>query len=183
MNKPAIGSSNQTILRGWQREDMAAYRRWLADPKVTAFLEMGWRPISDVQSEADYRSMTEGSDNIVFAIVDADGGQTIGTCGLYQIQWPARRAQMNILIGEPSAWNKGKGTNALENLCAYGFLTANLELIFLGVNAENKGAIRSYEKAGFVHEGRRRSFVYRNGKYFDSIMMSLLRAEWMARRV
>lgn len=181
MTRTRASKSDRISLRGWQREDVTAYRRWLADPRVTEYLEMGWRPISDIQAEADYRSMAESPDNIVFAILDSDTSQPIGTCGLYQIQWPARRAQMNILIGEPSAWNKGKGTQALENLCTYGFMTVNLELIFLGVNAENKGAIRSYEKAGFVHEGRRRNLVYRNGRYFDSLMMSLLRAEWMAR--
>lgn len=160
---------------------MPAYRRWIADPAVTAYLEMGWRPMSDQQADAEYRAMAETPENIVFAIVEAAGQKTIGTIGLYQIQWPARRAQMNILIGEPSAWNQGHGTRALEQLCTYGFQTLNLNMIFLGVNAENVGAIRSYEKNGFVHEGRRRSFVYRNGRYFDSLMMSLLRSEWSAR--
>lgn len=174
---------DKTTLRAWRREEMADYRRWLADARVTAYLEMGWRPLSDAQSDADYRAMAENPDNIVFAIADTQaGGTTIGVCGLYQIQWPARRAQMNILIGEPSAWNKGHGTRALEMICHYGFQTVNLELIFLGVNAENKGAIRSYEKAGFVHEGRRRNLVYRDGRYFDSLMMSLLRSEWTARQ-
>lgn len=172
----------RVLLRAWTRLDMPAYHSWLVDGQVTHYLEMGWRPPSEADLEADYRNMAENASNIVFAITEKTSSQTIGTIGLYQIQWPARRAQMNILIGDPSSWNKGYGTEALSLLCDYAFSMVNLELIFLGVNAENKGAIRSYEKAGFVHEGRRRNLVYRNGRYFDSLMMSLLRSEWVARQ-
>ena len=38
-------------------------------------------------------------------------------------------------------------------------------------------AKRSYEKAGFVEEGRLREAVYKHGKYDDVIVMSILRSE------
>jgi RimJ/RimL family protein N-acetyltransferase len=46
------------------------------------------------------------------------------------------------------------------------------------VYEENKGGIRAYEKAGFVHEGRFRQGTFQNGKYCDVLLMSVLRAEW-----
>lgn len=167
-------------LRGVRRPDMEAYRRWLADPEVTAFLEMGWKPLVDSDLDSVFGSLTASPDTVAFAIEDATTGEAVGIAGLYLIQWLARRAQFNILIGEPRAWNRGFGTEALNLLLAYGFETLNLESIQLGVNADNLRAVRSYEKAGFVHEGRRRKFVYRNGRYFDSLMMSMLREEYAA---
>lgn len=167
-------------LRGVARSDMDAYRRWLADPEVTAFLEMGWKPLSDAEVDGAFTSMTASPDAVAFAVEDKATGELAGVAGLYLIQWLARRAQFNILLGEPKLWNRGLGTEALKLLLAYGFETLNLESIQLGVNADNVRAVRSYEKAGFVHEGRRRKFVYRNGRFFDSLMMSMLREEYSA---
>ena len=47
-------------------------------------------------------------------------------------------------------------------------------------NAEdNLRAIRSYEKAGFVHEGRMRQAEYHGGQFHDVLFMSVLRPEWV----
>ncbi len=42
-------------------------------------------------------------------------------------------------------------------------------------------AIRSYEKAGFVLEGRVRSLAYFDGQRYDEVFMGILREEWEAR--
>lgn len=170
------------VLRGLQRDDLKSYGRWLDDERVTEFLEMGARPTRDKDIEAFWTLASEAEDTIVFTIVDGESGQVVGNCGLYGIQWVCRRAQFNILIGEPSAWGKGFGTEAAKLLVDYAFLKLNLNSVQLGVNAENKRAVRSYEKAGFVHEGTRRQFVYRNGRYYDTMVMSILRDEHLASR-
>ena len=58
------------------------------------------------------------------------------------------------------------------------FETLNLNRTFLRVYTENIRAVRSYEKAGFVLEGRLREAVYKFGKYDDVLIMSVLRSEW-----
>jgi RimJ/RimL family protein N-acetyltransferase len=170
------------VLRGPRRSDMELYRRWIDNPEVMHFMEMGWRPASDADLDATFRSMAEDRDTIVFVIEDRSSGAPVGTCGLYAIQWIARRAQFNILIGEPSSWNKGFGTEAAQLILEYAFDRLNLESVFLGVNAENHRAVASYEKAGFVREGIRRRLVFRNGRYYDSLMMSVLQDEYRTRR-
>ena len=42
----------------------------------------------------------------------------------------------------------------------------------------NPAGIRSYEKAGFTHEGRLREARFTNGKYIDVLVMSILKSEW-----
>ncbi|MEK6858024.1 MAG: GNAT family protein, partial [Nanoarchaeota archaeon] len=64
-------------------------------------------------------------------------------------------------------------------LVQYAFDKLNLNKVYLGVNVENIGAVKSYEKTGFVHEGRLREEVYRNGRYYDVHKMSILRSEWL----
>lgn len=54
--------------------------------------------------------------------------------------------------------------------------------VFLRVHAPNRRAISTYEKAGFVQEGRMRQAVYKNGEYQDMLFMSVLLSEWDAQR-
>lgn len=166
------------LLRGLRREDMEAYRGWIENPAVTELMESGWRPISDQELDALYKGSTEPNDTVVFVIVDRESGAAVGTCGLYLIQWICRRAEFRIIIGDPAAWNRGFGSEAAQLIVDMAFTRLNLEVIYLGVNADNVRAIRSYEKAGFKKEGVRRKLIYRNGRYYDALMMSLLREEY-----
>ena len=42
----------------------------------------------------------------------------------------------------------------------------------------NPRGIHSYENAGFKLEGRLREDIFLNGKYRDTLIMSVLRSEW-----
>ena len=167
-------------LRGMRREDLELYRGWIDNSEVTQFMEMGWKPFSDADLEATYQEATQASDTVCMVIEDRASGNAVGTCGLYLINWPGRRTQYRILIGEPEFFNKGLGTAAAKLIVKYGFERLNMETIYLGVNEENIAAIRSYEKAGFVREGLLRNFVYNNGKYYNSVSMSIIRDDYFS---
>ena len=58
-------------------------------------------------------------------------------------------------------------------------------LVNLGEGARfepNQRAIRSYQKAGFIIEGKMRDAQYRNGSFVDVLLMSVLRPEWETER-
>ena len=84
------------------------------------------------------------------------------------------------MIGDKSVWNQGYGTETMRLLLRHAFQTLNLRRVFLRVNSDNLYAIRTYEKVGFMHEGRLRQAVYIDGEYDDLLMMSVLRTEWDA---
>jgi len=173
--------SGETFLRGFGEADLSALALWWDDCRVTEFLEMGARPTRPKELQEFWDVAGDSDSAICFAICATDSGQIIGTCGLYQISWIARRAQFNILIGDPESWDRGHGTRATELTLAYGFDILNLNSINLGVNANNERAIRSYEKAGFVAEGVRRQFIFRNARFYDMAVFSILRDEYNAR--
>lgn len=171
-------SGKRIGLRGMVRSDLPAYRDWLSDPDVTRYLEMGWRPLGDNDLDAVYQEAISGNSAVVFVIEEKESGRAIGTTGLYLLQWPCRRAQFRILMGVPELFDRGYGTEATALIVEYGFERLNLETIYLGVNADNVRAVRAYEKAGFVHEGRQRRFIYGGGTYHDCVNMSVLRSEY-----
>ena len=48
--------------------------------------------------------------------------------------------------------------------------------------ADNPRAIRAYEKAGFIKEGTLRQDEYHEGRFVDTVVMGILREEWLAAR-
>jgi len=169
---------DQITLRGLRKEDMENYRSWLDNSNATQFMESGWRPTSSEELDKLYEISTQPQDTAVFVIENKNTRKAIGICGLYLIQWVCRRAEFRILIGDDSARGQGFGTEAAKLCLTYAFNKLNLNLVYLGVNSENKAAVRSYENAGFVSEGLRRQLIYRNGRYYDALMMSVLRDEY-----
>lgn len=106
------------------------------------------------------------------------GSKFIGTCGLYSHRDIYRSWEFRILIFDPSATGHGIGTEATRLTVNYGFKRLNAHRIWLGVNEDNKGAIKCYLKVGFTQEGRLRDELYCFGKYRDAIRMGVLEREW-----
>jgi RimJ/RimL family protein N-acetyltransferase len=87
----------------------------------------------------------------------------------------------NCAIGlDIVAEHRGKGLAAkvYDWLLDYLFNQLNMHAVHLEVIESNARAQHVYEKLGFHVDGRLRERVFRNGKYEDSILMSLLRSEY-----
>ena len=117
----------------------------------------------------------------LFAIRTLEGDKLVGYIGLDGEAFPHGEIFVGIAIGEREAWGKGYGTDAMKVILRYAFQELNLRRVSLDSFEYNPRAIRSYEKAGFVHEGRAREFLYREGRRWDLIFMGILREEWLAR--
>lgn len=171
-------------LRAPEREDIPRFVTWLNDPEVRAGL-MLYLPLSIGQEEQWFDDMLKRPAQehpLVIEIEVEDRWISVGNCGFHDIDWRVRSAEVGIFIGDKSYWNKGYGTEVMELLLQHGFETLNLNRIMLRVYENNPRAIRSYEKAGFVHEGRLRQGQFNDGRYFDVLIMSVLFAEWKRKK-
>ena len=167
-------------LRHVEREDLPRFVAWLNDPEVRHGLAM-YLPLSQVEEEQWFENVLKRERDeqpLVIEVEGQDGWTMIGNSGFFNIDWRNRSAELGIVIGDKAYWNKGYGTEAMRLLLHHGFTTLNLHRICLRVYEENMRAIRAYEKAGFVHEGRMRQAEFRDGKYLDVLLMSVLRPEW-----
>jgi RimJ/RimL family protein N-acetyltransferase len=112
-------------------------------------------------------------------VIEADG-VPVGSVSLFGQEELARHAEVGIAL-IPEARGRGIGTAAIEQIVEFAFVRRNLRRIHLEAIASNAGAIRAYEKAGFVHEGRQREHAWVRGRYEDIVRMGMLRSEWAAR--
>jgi len=120
----------------------------------------------------------EGAGSTRF-VIEADG-VAVGSIGLFGVDPLARHAELGIALA-PDARGRGIGTAAIEQIVEFAFVRQNLRRLHLEVIASNRGAIRAYEKVGFVLEGRQREHAWVRGAYEDIVRMGLLRSEWRAR--
>lgn len=167
-------------LRCIDRDDLPVFVRWFNDPEVRQFLSI-LLPLSQTQEERWFENMLQQPPEthpLMIEVNIAESWQAIGNTGFVQINWYNRDTEIGIVIGEKSFWNRGYGSEAMRLMLKHAFNTLNLNRVYLRVYETNLRGIRAYEKAGFIQEGRMRQALYREGKYFDILLMSILRSEW-----
>ncbi|MCL4559372.1 MAG: GNAT family N-acetyltransferase [Chloroflexi bacterium] len=171
-------------LRALERSDIPLFVRWFNDPEVTDGL-LTYLPLSTSDEERWFDEMLKTPPDqhpLSIEVLEGEKWVLIGNCGYQNIDYRCRLGEIGIVIGEKAYWNKGYGTEAMRLMVRHGFETLNLNRVFLHVYATNQRAIQSYEKVGFVHEGRLRQDMYKNGAYIDVLVMSILRSEWESAR-
>jgi len=102
----------------------------------------------------------------------------IGFFSLY-VELLHSNAWVGIGIGDRDFWSKGYGTYMMKVCLRYAFLELAMQRVSLGLHAYNTRALRSYEKAGFLLEGKSRKDVLKEGKRTDTLWMGILRDEWL----
>jgi RimJ/RimL family protein N-acetyltransferase len=166
----------KTHLRRIERTDIPTFVRWFSDPEVREFLLIN-RPISIAEEELWFERQLKDQDSELFAIETHDG-RHIGNIGLHSLDWVHRSAELGIVIGERECWGQGYGSDAIRTLLRFAFDELNLHRVYLKVYEDNTRGIRAYEKCGFQCEGRLREAVYRKGRYYDELILSVLRHEF-----
>lgn len=152
-----------------------AYCRWMNDPATNKFLESRFYPHS-IGSLREYLVDKQADRlNVFFAIVFKDGDRHIGNIKLGPIDPHHHLADIGILIGEKDCWGKGYASEAISLVVGYAFDTLGLHKVTAGCYAPNKGAIRAFEKVGFVREGVRKAHCLFEGEYVDDILLGLVR--------
>lgn len=117
----------------------------------------------------------QGPESAVSLVIDVDGAAA-SSVSLFNFDLFARHAEAGISL-ERNARGRGIGTAAIVQLVEFGFVRHNLRRIHLQAIASNLAAIRAYERAGFVIEGRQRQHAWVRGTYEDIVRMGILRSE------
>lgn len=161
-------------------DDCKAIAAWLNDPEVSRTLRR-YLPHTPSGVEEYMRRLAGSETEVPLAIAAKEGDRLVGVCGIHEVNVRHRNAWIGLTVGEKGCWGKGYGREAMELLLRLGFQTLNLHRMSLQVFSFNERAVRLYEKLGFQHEGRLRQDFFLDGTYHDTLMMGLLRDEWLAR--
>ena len=171
----------------WSRSDgtfrptSAAFRRWYADPEIARLARYQATPMRPEEIERFFAARVVGPDALAMAVHVRATDRSIGTCAFSQLDGENGSALYHITIGEPDTWGKGYGTEATQLMVDHAFGTLGLHRVSLYVFEFNERAIRAYQRCGFVIEGRARESIWRDGRWWDELAMSVLESDWRAR--
>jgi RimJ/RimL family protein N-acetyltransferase len=149
--------------------------KWRNDERI-----WGWCRQNDLISWAEhlawYQSMVCDDSIKMYAIVCAQQLKPVGVCGLTSIDRINRRAEFSLYIG-PENQGQGYAQAALKALISKGFHNHGLNCIWGETFAGNPAAVM-FENIGFKKEGTRRQFYFRDGRFIDAHLYSILASEW-----
>lgn len=167
-------------LRAMEAGDLEPNYRWMNDGEVIHFLAMRY-PISRAEEDRwlANRPPNDFAHGVQLAIETKEGVH-IGNLGLHDPHPEHRTAVLGIVIGEKDYWSNGYGTDAIVTVLRFGFSEMNLNRVSLHVFEFNERAIACYTKCGFQIEGRLRQNYFGEGRYWDVIVMGVLRGEFEA---
>jgi RimJ/RimL family protein N-acetyltransferase len=172
----SILQGEKVRLRPMEEHDLPSFVEWLADAEVTQWLAQLGTPPSLEEEYEWYERRRSDPDSLMWAIETLDG-RLVGSTEL-RLEPARRKAEFGIVIGEKSEWDHGLGTDALRLVLDYAFGELELNRVELTTAEENERALRVYEKLGFVREGLKRQDRVLDGRFGNTVMMSVLRAEW-----
>ena len=172
---------NKVVLRRHSPANLRAFQRWYTDPEVVRLTRYQDGPMRPEEIERFFAARVVGPDSLALAVHVKAGDRLVGTTAFSQLDGDNGSALYHITIGEKDAWGRGYGTEATRLMLHHAFEVLGLHRVALAVFEFNERAIRSYRSCGFTVEGRSREAIWRDGRWWDEITMSVLEPEWRAR--
>ncbi len=166
-------AGDQVILRALEEADLERCYRWMNDPMIVRTLKSRYPMPFHQEAEWLERAAAGGSDERHFAIERKEDRTHIGNASIHEIDWVSRTAWFGLFIGEPSAWNRGYGSDSIRTLMRFAFDDMNLRKLRIHVFDYNERAKHVLLANGFVQEGTLVSDFYREGTYHDIVILSI----------
>jgi len=160
-------------LRAFEERDGAVFCGWWNDPELARWQTTGpVVPTTLAQRLEQLKFWMK--DSLFYGCIERlEDGALVGMVNLWGGDAKNRDFKLAAIFGRDH-WGQGYGQESLQFLVNYAFAHLGVRRISLQVAAENKRAIRCYEKVGFVAEGRLRAATFHDGAWEDELLMGML---------
>ncbi|HUL39485.1 MAG TPA: GNAT family protein [Methanomassiliicoccales archaeon] len=165
-------------LRVLERDDYPLLSEWFNKPEVFG----KYNPLHQVNLD-DVGKIFSGPHEARPFIVEDKEGRKVGFIFYFYVLHPASRQLEVGYTFIPSERGKGYGTEALEIMVDFIFLTKDAVRLQAQTDPRNIASQRILEKAGFKKDGVLRKTFFVRGEWTDSWVYSILREEWKGPRV
>ena len=173
-------SPNRVYLRAVEPEDYLTSYRWRSD-----FEALQYETHRYVSKETERKWVLkiieehETGKSVRLAICLKENNQLIGYIHLSDIDYQNRSCEIHTLIGSKEHQGGGFGTEARIMILRYAFLELGMERVRSRIIANNAGSIKSGIKSGYTYEGTLRKAVFQDGQFFDVLLFSILKEEFL----
>ncbi|MER6816417.1 GNAT family protein [Spirillospora sp. NPDC000708] len=163
-------------LRPVAEADLPVIERLRTDPELAGpFLWEGWSDPHRFRRRYEQDGML-GEDTGTLAVARAD--EVLGIVSYRRVPMAGSLWCWSIGISLlPAARGRGAGSRAQRLLVAYLFAHTTAHRVQAETEVDNIAEQRALEKAGFTREGVMRGYGFRDGRYRDEVLYSVLRSE------
>ena len=151
-----------SLLKDWRNKQMDVLRQT--------------KPLTDFDQEKWWLRLKKDKSQSLFAIgINSEEGiEFVGYCGLTNIDYSNKRAEISFLVSPERADSKKiyreDFLSALSWLCRHGFKELKLNKIFAETFDFRKDHIKIVEEFGFKKKATFRKQYFKKGKFYDSIV-------------
>ncbi len=168
---------NRIYLRPLELEDSRLVVEWMNDREVLRYLTKTI-PINSFREEEFIRTLYKDEKSLHLGIVVREDHRLIGRISLVNIDLISRTAELSLVIGDRTAWGRGYGVEADALMLHYGFGFLNLHKIYAYVLEAHQNSVRILEENGLTREGVLREHIFRDGRYHNVLLYSVLAREF-----
>jgi RimJ/RimL family protein N-acetyltransferase len=152
------------------------YINWLNDKEVCKYNSHGDVEYNYENAVSYINKLSSDTSKVVYAVYSIDGDIHIGNVSLQKIDERNHKAEVALLFGETSHWNKGYATEALQLLIEKA-KKMELHRLYFGTHAGNIAMQKIGKKLKFKKEGKLKDAQFKNGKYNDVFIYGLILEE------
>lgn len=172
--------TDRLILREMTLDDVEFYFRHFNNDKIVeGSCFPGPKSLEAAKQELELYCIKPFKENrgIRWGMAKKVGNELIGTCGYYDWNKAAQRAEIGYDL-TPAHWGQGIMTEALLAVLKHGFEKMSLNRIQAIIDSKNIRSLKLVHRLGFKKEGVLRQRSYFNGQFRDDVCFSLLKKEW-----
>lgn len=164
------------LLRRINKEDAAEIFALRSHPETMRYIP---RPLATkIEDAVEHFNMIdskiETNEGINWAITLKGNSKMLGIIGHYRIQVENCRSEIGYML-LPEYQNQGVITEAIDAVLSYGFDVMDLHSVEAIIDPENGASEKVLLKNGFVKEAHILENEYFDGKFWDTVIYSLLK--------
>lgn len=172
-------TGNKICLREVEETDLEIFKRYRNNYEDS----INYRTVKPLTSENQKKYWTEIINNdkhIVFTILEKSSQKVIGEIRVSNIS-QYHSSEIGLFLA-PEYRKKGFASEAMQLFLQFIFGRANINRIEAQIASTNASSIRFFEKNKFIREGILRENTYYNFKYQNTVVMSMLKKEYINER-
>lgn len=185
MSDSTMFQSERLSLRAFEPPDVDGLHAMFNHPSLAGRRYLPWGfpgelPLSRQQVEKAVEKWSGEERGAHLAVTLKESGDLIGHAGMGW-GWDPHCPDV-VLVIDPAHQRQGFGSETLDTLLRYLFENTPAHNVSAWMADWNQAARAFTQKHGFQECGRWRRDGLRQGKYYDTVQVDLLRPEWLARQ-
>ena len=168
----------RVYLRALEPDDYKTSIEWRRDNEIWGMVGSTKYFVSEAYEKKWVEDTIFNSRDIKLAVCEVGSNKYIGNVYATDIDQTNRSCTTGVLVGNHDFWGQGYASEAYRLLLDYLFNERNINRVQAYVLESNVASMKMHQKVGYKIEGTLRKSVYKNGKYQNQVLLSILKEEF-----